>query len=573
VSTLAWGETMRGRVALGAEDYNQGWWQGTPCSFRIDVRVADVDRFIDDPDHLATCTGTLRCDALGGRMAIERGTFNLLEEAGGARRRRMRYRLFARDGGGRELTLSGFKNVEDDWFRDTWADTTTLFTSIYPGHVDEAAEDGAQPVATGILKVSCLSFMRLMLGMRGRLRDKKRFFTLFSKSLLAVYLGPPSETGEPDFPARHPGAERWQGRPPGEWHDCPGRPGLRRRIIGVGTADGRELTVHNIRAQAGEPADGPVLLAHGTGTRAEIFYGAPIQRSIVDALVEAGFDVWVANWRGSIDLPACDYVLDEVARFDHPALIAAVLRETGAQTLKALVHCQGSTSFALAAAAGLVPQVTDVVSTSVSYHVDVPRMSKLRMRVLLPLLAPGYPGFDPQWGVRPTALRPRLLAAYARLVRRECREPVCQVANYVYGAGGNVLWDHANIDEPTHEWISREFGWVPTSFFKQMARCARAGHLVAADGSDALPQDAVLRPPADIPRWTLVAGTANRCFLSRSQERTFAWLERLEPGRHRLELLPRYTHLDLFFGRDAARDVFDLVVRALQDGTSTLPGR
>ena len=566
--TLTWGESMKGRVAFGAQDYNRGWWQGAPCSFRIQVSVADADRFFDEPEHLATCTGTLRCDPMGGRLAIEEGTFNLLEEAGGPRHRRMRYRLFARAGDGEQFTLAGFKDVEDDWFRDTWADTTTLFTTIYPGRVDAAAEDGARAVAMGILKVSFIGFMRLMLGMRGRLPDKGRFLAFFAKALLTVYLGPRSQTGDPDFPARHPGAERWQSHPPGQWHDCPGRPGLRRRILGVSTADGRELTVHNIRGDA-EPTAGPVLLAHGTGTRAEIFYGAPIPRSIVDALVEAGFDVWVANWRGSIDLPACDYTLDEVARFDHPALIATVLRETGAETLKALVHCQGSTSFALAAAGGLVPQVTDLVSTSVSYHVDVPRLSKARMRLLLPVLVPGYPGFDPQWGIRPTALRARLLAAYARCVRRECHEPVCQVANYVYGAGGDVLWDHANLDEPTHEWIAREFGWVPTSFFRQMARCARAGHLVAADGSDELPQDAVLQPPADLPRWTLIAGTANRCFLPRSQERTFAWLERLEPGRHRLELVPRYTHLDLFFGRDAARDVFGLVVRALQDGTST----
>ena len=61
-----------------------------------------------------------------------------------------------------------------------------------------------------------------------------------------------------------------------------------------------------------------------------------------------------------------------------------MLRETGAQTLKAVVHCQGSTSFALACAGGLVPEVTDVVSNAVSFHVDVPRLSKLQMQVLLP---------------------------------------------------------------------------------------------------------------------------------------------------------------------------------------------
>jgi hypothetical protein len=331
----------------------------------------------------------------------------------------------------------------------------------------------------------------------------------------------------------------------------------------VRTEDGRDLTVHHIRGDA-EPTAGPVLLAHGTGVRAELFYGAPTRRSIVDALVEAGFDVWVGNWRGSIDLPECSYTLDEVARYDHPALIATVLRETCAETLKAIVHCQGSTSFALACAGGYVPEVTDVVSNAVSFHPVVPRLSKLKMTLLLPGMQLGFPGFDPQWTLRPTALRARLVALIARAVRRECREPVCQMAQFTYGVGGNVLWDHANIDPPTHRWVAREFGWVPTSFFRQMARCTKAGHLVAVSGFEEIPDAVVSSPPRNRPRWTFLAGGANRCFLPASQERSFAWLDAIEPGRHALVEVPGYTHLDLFFGRNADRDVFGHVVDALR---------
>jgi hypothetical protein len=564
MSTLQWSESMRGRVSFDAVDYNEGWWQGTPCSFHIDVRVDDVERFFSDDEHEASCTGFVDCDGLGERMAIERGTFNLLVAGGGPRRRELRYRLFARDRAGREVTLAGFKNVEDGWFRDTWVDTTTLFTRLYAGWVARDEQDAATPLATGVLHVSLPGFLRLLLGMRGRLPDRLRYGWFFSRSLLQVYLGPRSPSVSTDWPDLRAG--------PGQWHDCPGRPGLRRRIVGLRTEDGRDLTVHHIRGD-GEPTEGPVLLVHGTGVRAELFYGAPTERSVVDALVDAGFDVWVANWRGSIDLPECDYTLDEVARYDHPALIATVLRETGSETLKAIVHCQGSTSFALACAGGLVPEVTDVVSNAVSFHPEVPKLSKLKMALLLPGMQLGFPGFDPQWTLRPTALRARLVALIARAVRRECREPVCQMAQFTYGVGGNVLWDHANIDPPTHRWIAREFGWVPTSFFRQMARCTRAGHLVAVSGFDEIPDDVVASPPRNRPRWTFLAGSANRCFLPSSQERSFAWLDGIEPGRHALVEVPGYTHLDLFFGRNADRDVFGVVVDALRSGTSAGRGR
>jgi len=570
LSALDWAESMSGRVSFDTTDYNQGWWQGTPCAFHLDLHVDDVERFFADDEHEATCTGWIDCDGLGERMEIAEGSFNLLVAAGGARRREMRYRLFAHDRAGRPVTLAGFKEVEDGWFRDTWVDTTTLFTRLYAGWVTRAEEDGATPLATGVLHVSAGGFVALIRSMRGRLRDKLHYGWFSARSLLQVYLGRSAAMGSTAFPGLHPGSERWQDFPPEEWHDCPGRPGLRRRILAVRTEDDHDLTIHNIRGEA-EPTAGPVLLQHGSGVRANLFYGSPMPRSIVDVLVDEGYDVWLGNWRGSIDLPACDYTLDDVARYDHPALIAAVLRETGAQTLKAVVHCQGSTSFALACAGGLVPEVTDVVSNAVSFHVDVPRLSKLQLQVLVPALGLGYKGFDPQWTLRPTALRARVLATIARAVRRECREPVCQMANFTYGAGGNILWDHANLDPPTHRWLAREFGWVPVTFFRQMSRCAEAGHLVAASGYDEIPEEVVSCAPRNRPRWTFLAGSANRCFLARSQERSFAWLDGLEPGRHALVELPGYTHLDVFIGRNAERDVFGHIIGALH-GTSNPQG-
>ena len=74
----------------------------------------------------------------------------------------MRYRLFFRDGTGKPLTLSGHKVVVDDGIRNIWRDTSTLFSRIYEGHVDQAQETSVPVVATGILHIKPLDFAHQM---------------------------------------------------------------------------------------------------------------------------------------------------------------------------------------------------------------------------------------------------------------------------------------------------------------------------------------------------------------------------------------------------------------------------
>jgi hypothetical protein len=78
-----------------------------------------------------------------------------------------------------------------------------------------------------------------------------------------------------------------------------------------------------------------------------------------------------------------------------------------------------------------------------------------------------------------------------------------------------------------------------------------------------LPDDLAAAPPRTDARFTLLAGAENRCFLPSSQRRTHAWLDARRPGFHALHVLPGYTHMDVFFGRDAPRDVFPRIVAAL----------
>lgn len=334
------------------------------------------------------------------------------------------------------------------------------------------------------------------------------------------------------------------------------------RVVPFTAGDGMPLHLLNVRGDR-EPTLGPVLLVHGAGVRGNIFR-APVERTVVDALIDAGYDVWLENWRASIEVPPNEWTLDQAAVHDHPAAVRKVVEETGADEVKAIIHCQGSTSFAMSAVAGLVPQVTTIVANAVTLHPVVPRGSRLKLRFLLPIAGRLTPYLDPRWAESAPTPVAKAFGLVMRLTHHRCDNDVCKGVSFTYGSGDPALWRHENLDEGTHEWLAHEFAQVPMSFFRQMARCVEAGRLVAVDGLPELPRDFTARQPQTDARFALFAGRENACFLPESQERTFGFLDAHRPGRHRLTVLPGYGHLDLFMGREAARDVFPLMLAELE---------
>ena len=325
--------------------------------------------------------------------------------------------------------------------------------------------------------------------------------------------------------------------------------------------DGMELNLLHVRGPRA-PQRGPVLLVHGAGVRAQIFQ-APVRTTIVDALLEQGYDVWLENWRASIDVKPNLWTLDQAALYDHPAAVQMVLGLTGSKTLDAIIHCQGSTSFMMSVLAGLVPQVKRVVSNAVSLHPIVPSWSVFKLNVLVPVVRLFTNHLNPHWGVRTEGAVSSFLTAVTKLTHHECDNTVCRLVSFSYGAGAPALWSHDNISAATHEWLSEEFGFVPLCFHAQMARCVRHGSLVTVDGLDGLPADFAARTFAGDTRFAFFAGEDNLCFSADSQRASFAHFDAQRPGYHSLHVVPKYGHLDMFLGDNAARDVFPLMLEAL----------
>jgi hypothetical protein len=156
------------------------------------------------------------------------------------------------------------------------------------------------------------------------------------------------------------------------------------------------------------------------------------------------------------------------------------------------------------------------------------------------------------------------IVGYVRATHHECTNTVCRLASFTYGVGKPTLWSHELLDDATHDWLQGEFGPVPLTFFGQMSRCIRAGQLVSVDGLPELPTTFASAPPRTDARIVLLAGARNQCFTPESQQRTFDFLQRHGRGDYAVHVFPEYGHLDIFMGKDAARDVFPTISAALQ---------
>jgi cholesterol oxidase len=198
MTSVRFTEEMLGHVTFGETDFDRGAAPerdgAAALKFHLTIVVDDIDRFAGDPRRRAGAHGYLVCDALGGRLPVEHGVFNLFVDTEPGVKR-MLYRLYFRDGAGHPLTLSGYKLVKDDAGFDVWRDTTTLFTRVLRGHVDEHAEAGAEIVASGVLRIRMRDFARQLTTFRAggeaagaKLGALARFGTIFLGQLAEAYL-------------------------------------------------------------------------------------------------------------------------------------------------------------------------------------------------------------------------------------------------------------------------------------------------------------------------------------------------------------------------------------------------
>jgi choline dehydrogenase-like flavoprotein len=324
----------------------------------------------------------------------------------------------------------------------------------------------------------------------------------------------------------------------------------------VRTADGVDLRL--TRFEAG--GRGPVILAPGFGTTRSAFLLDTIDLNFPEFLAEHGYDIWVFEYRASPELESSKarYTIDEIARYDYPAAVETVRRETGAESVQVVAHCVGSKSFLMAQLAGL-EGVRSAVSSCLTLHPVGPRLNRLRARGRLAEIMDTIGIKRMSTTFNSDQLDDRILDVFLRVYPgvERCDDPVCRRVKFMYGD----TFAHDQLNEETHANLAPLFGRASVYTFRHITRMMRRGHVVDADGRDTyLPNLNRLRMPI-----TFIHGERNNLFLPEGSRKTYDLLREAHgDDLYRRHVVAGYAHMDLWIGKDASRDVYPLVLGELE---------
>lgn len=325
------------------------------------------------------------------------------------------------------------------------------------------------------------------------------------------------------------------------------------------SGDGTQLRL--TRYQGG--SKGPVILSHCIGVSSLMYATDTIKTNLLEYLYTHEFDVWLLDYRFSIELPASrnQATMDDVATLDYPAAVSQVRQLARADSVQVVAHGVGSSTFSMALLAGL-SGVRAAVCSQVSTHLFVPAVNrfKTRLRVSSAIAAMGinhlnaYTDVHSGWKNR---LYDRFLTIYPIPKGERCDNPVCRRITSIYGP----LWKHDKLGAQTHHALYEMFGVVNVAALKQLALITRRSHLVNARGQDVyLPHLKRLNLPI-----AFIHGDENECVLPSSTETTYDLVTKANAKTHySRHVIPQYGHVDCIIGEKAVQDVYPHILDHLE---------
>ena len=553
-------ETMKGYFSKNFEpgdsldsyenSANMGKSADSKMEFTLTVASDDIDQLVENPEHNAAISGTLIASALSDDpLTVTKGVFNLfVRYPETPDTKHMNYNMQLTATNGDRFYFSAYKVVKDSNVTTLWHDTSTLYVRVHKGD-----DTTGEIVGKGVLHIKPVDFAIQMTTLKvtnaknleEKLKTTARFGQYFAGSLWQNYGGIfyQDPRFNPDAPPRK---KRPLNAPAPEVHNFQ-------------TEDSVDLRL--TRYQGG--SKGPVMLVHGLGVASSIFSTDTIPTNMVEFLCAHEYDVWLLDFRVSIDLPASDEQStgDEQAKYDFPAAVKTIQSVTGKDSVQAIVHCWGASTFFMSMLQGL-EGIRSIVCSQIATNPVLPLSTTIKTGLHVPSVVENL-GFDSMTAYTDTntswlgklydkALEVNALAQ----AQGQCDSAVCHRVTFLYSS----LYRHETLNDKLHDNLHELFGEANITTLKHLSEICRNKSPVSADGEDIyMPHIDRLNLPI-----CFISGSMNECYLPESTEITYKMLgQKYGADQYSRHVIDGYGHIDCIFGRDACKDVYPVMLEHL----------
>jgi len=324
--------------------------------------------------------------------------------------------------------------------------------------------------------------------------------------------------------------------------------------IDFAAGDGKTLMLHHTSGGT----RGPVVITPGTAMTALTYCIDTVKRNLVEFLVAEGFDVWLFDWRTSPLVAAHEqvYTLDDVARYDWPAAIAEVRKQTGKEQVSVLAHCLSSPCFLLSLVRGYQPpqQIRAFVASQVALHLNMTKVGTLKLKTRTDRLLPSGAMIHQKPKEAGGNLSDIAVSVLAKIIPKSyhCDNPVCPRHSASFG---DVIL-HSRLNRPTHDMMGDLIPECLTGFLKDVAVSGRKQTVLKDEDMPHLDR---LKLPINF-----ISGSENHMFVPESTARTYNMLcEANGPSFYQRTVYQGWGHLDCFVGDGADQQIWPDLAKVL----------
>lgn len=545
----------------------------------LNIAIPNVIEFIGydnsgKPQSPANVSGWVKLDGVQSEI-VSGGTFEFMingnKNDNNAYQKFMIYKVQTKS-----FRIEGWKVMQGNPNPNIWHDTTTLFVRM-TNLLDN------KPYGTGIIRIQLADLAKQLqtititnaADVAQRIDLTCRFGEFFVESLYNIYGGfvsrllPWNQTNPLTTETPTPRSKR-----PLTYIDEDGKQ-LKQidppKVYFLNNTNAKEpLRLLRYNGQQNGSNMGPVLLAHGLGVSSEIFSLDTIQQNLVEALYEAGFDVFLFDFRSSIETPNnahSSYTADDIATQDWPAAIDKVYDLTG-QKISVFCHCFGSVTFFMSLLRKTGGLDTNKINSIIASQVASDLLpATTRMKLLSQLNGAqlandffGVQGFDPSLQNHPSSWVGRLMnvAATSTVPCQTNGSPICETISFMYGP----LYKHENLNEQTHDALKELFGFASLQPFEHLSKMMKIQKLTTFDGDSKIYEPTAQRL-GSIPILFL-HGSENECFKlngTKISQSTFKNINQEHSEIYERQVIEGYGHIDCVIGKAAHADVFPIVTQ------------